>query len=548
MKARVLRGAIGLIPLFLLMPFGFAQPGQTEGNAPIYRVTVVQRTTKAVNYQYRSGPTRIDFRGTVLLPHAKGEATVESRQGRTEIEAKLDGLGTPQRFGSEYLAYVLWAITPDGRPHNIGELIPDASEKAKIRVTTDLQAFALIVTAEPYSAVRQPSDVVVAENQVRPDTAGTIEPIDAKYELLPRGEYTWHVPSDLASGPANSPKVSMHEYEAQSELYQAQNAIGIAGNANAERYAPDTFARAKQSLTAAQQLHDRKGDFRRVVQNAREAAQTAEDARLIAQRSQQAEQLRATNLELSKTQAELSSAQQAKDRALQEARQAQAEADSARAKAQAELTARNQAESEAAAAREKLSEAQSKAQARGAEAARVQQELSVARKRDLRMNLLQNLKAVLPTLDTGRGLVVTVPDDGFRGGVMRDAFSDRVARVAEILSAHPDLRISVQGYSDIAAKEPLSRERADSVRSALIGKGLARTTVSAVGLGNSRPLGSNATPQGRKENSRVEIVVAGDSIGTLPLWEQTYPLTSSARRTLSSGRNDSKALDEVTTQ
>ena len=525
MKARILPTTVSFV--FLSPPTWLAvaqQPLPREANAPIYRVTVVERTVKAINYQYLSGPTKIDLRGTVLLPYAKGEATVESRPGRTEIEATFDGLSGPQRFGGEYLTYVLWAITPEGRPHNIGELIAGSSDKAKVRVTTDLQAFALIVTAEPYSAVRQPSDLVVLENQVREDTLGTITSVEANYELLPRGEYTW-APGSRDSAAANSPKVSMHEYQALSEVYQAQNAVNIASSAQAEHYAPDTMARARQLLAEAQQLHDHKGDFRRVVESAREAAQTAEDARVIARERQRVEQLANASLEVSKTRAEVSRAQQEKDQALQETQKALAQADAARAQTQAALAARNRAESEAAAAREGALTAQPPISANSAKAVRDQQ-FETARKRELRMRLLKDLSVVLPTLDTGRGLVATVPDDGFRGGVVGDTYSYQVKRVAGILAARPGLRVSVEGYSDIPAKEGLSQERAGSVRLVLVSNGVA--PVSAAGYGDSRPLGSNATPQGRKENSRVEIVIAGEAIGELPLWERPYALSGSA--------------------
>ena len=190
----------------------------------------------------------------MLLPQSKGDAIVESRQGRTEIDARFENLSAPIRFGREYLTYVLWALTPDGRPHNIGEVIPNASDKAHLRVTTDLQAFALIVTAEPYAAVRRPGDVVVLENQVRPDTTGKIEEVTARYELMPRGHYSWLVPDTLESSASNTPKVSMHKYEELLELYQAQNAVGIARAGYAEDYAPNTFAKAQQLLTEAQQL------------------------------------------------------------------------------------------------------------------------------------------------------------------------------------------------------------------------------------------------------------------------------------------------------
>src|ERR1700721_1854844 len=183
------------LPLFTLLGlFLTATPWRQQ--VPIYQVTVTERTVKAINYQYRNGPTPIDFRGTVLLPEAKGDAMVESKSGRTEIDAHIDHLPAPTRFGREYLTYVLWAITPEGHPKNLGELVAGSSDKAHVRVTTDLQAFGLIVTAEPYAAVRQPSDVVVLENEVRPDTVGNIEPIQVRYELMPRHGFTYNIPAD----------------------------------------------------------------------------------------------------------------------------------------------------------------------------------------------------------------------------------------------------------------------------------------------------------------------------------------------------------------
>jgi len=510
---------------------GFAQrvtePADQSAPAPIYQVTVVERTAKAINYQYRSGPTKIDFRGTVLLSHAKGEATVESRQGRTSIDAKLEGLTSPQRFGSEYLTYVLWAVTPEGRPHNIGELIPSSSDKARIEVTTDLKSFALIVTAEPYSAVRQPGDVVVAENDVRPDTVGAIEPVIAKYELLPRGTYTWHVPANLGPAPVNAPSVSTHEYDALIELYQAQNAVWIAHNAKADRFAADTLARAKQLLADAQRLHDQKGDYRRVIDLAREASQTAEDARLVAERREQSERIRTAVAIASTLNAQLSSAEQAKQEAQQHAQQAQAEARAAQMRTEAAIAARNQAEAQAQHAREQAAQAQVAAEQSNVRAAQDQQSLAEARKHELRASLITDLSGVLPTLDTGRGLVATVPDRAFRGAMIDNSFIDQVGQIAAILARHPDLHAAVQGYSDTASGQALSQERAGAVRRALIENGVPGSSVSAVGLGDSRPVVSNRTPQGRLQNRRVEIVIAGDSIGWLPLWDKSYTLTGS---------------------
>ena len=335
---------ISALCLSVLCFQGFPAVGQEAAGqrdvSPIYSVTVVARTTKAINYQYRAGPTKIDFRGTVLLPAGKGQATVESQRGRTEIQANFENLTPPTQYGREYLTYTLWAITPEGAPHSLGELIPDGSNKAKLRVTTDLQAFGLIVTAEPYASARQPSDVVVLENEVRPDTVGSIQAIQAKYELLPRGHYTWHIPDSVGTA-VNGPKVSMNQYEAQMEIYEAQNAIGIARAANAATYAPNTIGKAETLLGEAQQFQASKAPTSVVIQNAREAAETAEDARTIAERRQQEEKLAAAEKEAAR-------AKQAQEQARTEAQRAKAEADAARAQADAERAARQQAEAVAA--------------------------------------------------------------------------------------------------------------------------------------------------------------------------------------------------------
>jgi hypothetical protein len=181
------------------------------GQVPIYKVTVVARTTKAINYRHRSGATKVDFRGTALMPQARGEAKVDSKQGRIEIDAKFDRLAPATQFGPEYLTYVLWAVTPEGRATNLGEVLL-RGDGSKLDVTTDFQAFGLIVTAEPYFAVTQPSDVVVMENIVRTDTLGQVEEIDAKYELLQRGQYTLNVsPADLRPMQLD-PKVPLELY------------------------------------------------------------------------------------------------------------------------------------------------------------------------------------------------------------------------------------------------------------------------------------------------------------------------------------------------
>ena len=283
-----------LIPLYVLPPLVALAAPADEPTSPIYRITVVQRSLPAVNYGHRSGPTQIDFRGTILAPGAKGSATVEAKLGAVNVHAKLERLGAPQQFGAEYLTYVLWAVSPEGQSDRLGEIITNANNEGKLDVSTSFQTFGLLVTAEPYFAVSKPSQVVVMENVLRPDTIGTAEQVSAKYELLPRADnYTVSLapPADARTTAAKPVLVSQREYEVQVALYQARNAIQIARAERVDAYAPDTLGKAERLAQEAEQVPDRKAYSERIIMLARQAAQTAEDARNIAAQRKAAEHL-----------------------------------------------------------------------------------------------------------------------------------------------------------------------------------------------------------------------------------------------------------------
>jgi flagellar motor protein MotB len=480
-------------------------------HAPIYTVTVIERTVKAVDYQYRNGPTKVDFRGTVLMPKAKGDATVESKAGRTQIEAKFDHVDAATRFGPEYLTYVLWAITPEGHTKNLGEVLADGSNHAKLDVTTDLQAFGLIVTAEPYAAVRQPSDVVVMENEIRPDTIGHIEPVQAKAELLPRGHYTYTVPAEVTAAGSNTAKLPMDQYEALLEVYQAQNAVQIARAMGADKYAADTFGRAEQLLRQAQEFQAHRADRSTVVTAARQAAQTAEDARAITLQHKHDE-------EVSQARADATREQQLRIEAEAAAQRAQAQSQADRAQLDAERTARHQAEAEAAVTRTPVQAPAPLTQPLGEVPPPPPAPDSV--KADLRMRMLHDLSGAIPSRDTPQGLVVTLSDADFRGGALSPEYYGRLARVSAAVAAHPGLYVAVEGSSDNARDEQTAAQRAMSVRDALVRSGVPMGVISARGLGNSRPI----APAGHPENRRVEIIISGDPIGSTAYWDKAYTL------------------------
>jgi hypothetical protein len=286
-----LAGLTGALPICAQSVAAATAP--TSGRSvPIFHVTVIERTLKAVNYQHHAGPTRVDMRGTVLLGKAQGEVVVEVKSGYTELNAKFNHVEPPTQFGTEFLSYVVWAITPDGHAINLGELIPDGSNKGKMRVTCPYSTFGLLVTAEPYFSVPYPSDVVVMENAIRPDTIGRVEDIEAKAELLPRGQYTLNIkPQDLPSARMKQDLgVSMPEYEAILALYEARNAVQIARADGADQFAPDTLAKAQQYLNDAEAQYQRKIDFDNVTTTAHHAVQAASDARVIALRNKTARQ------------------------------------------------------------------------------------------------------------------------------------------------------------------------------------------------------------------------------------------------------------------
>lgn len=506
--------------------------GPRSDPQPIYKVTVVSRTLPAVNYGHLDGPTAIDFRGTVLLPKAKGVATVESKRGRIAIDAKFEHLEPPTRFGREYLTYVLWAITPEGRPKNLGEILVNGSDKAKIDVTTDLQALGLMITAEPYYAVSMPSDVVVLENVLRPDTTGTVEPVRVKYELLPRGEYTMTVNAGrLRSFEGAGESLPYDRYEALLEIYQAQNAIQIAQSVGADRLAPDSFNKAQALFAEAQDMHLRKQDPHMIVARAREAAQCAEDARVIA--AKRAEDERISRDREQREQEGRAHAQAQAQAEADAANQAQAEAAAAQATAERERAEADRAAPQAEQARYQASAPSAAPPVIEGRPVPVVPPQPTGSQRRARAELLERLNRVMVTRDTPRGLVLTVADGCFDtgSGALRRAYSERVSLVASMLSSRQDLQIAVEGFTDNrgndAEQRAVSQRRAQEVRAALVANGLPPGAIEAVGLGATRPIVSNATATGREQNRRVEIVISGPSIGGMALWDRTYPLNAS---------------------
>jgi outer membrane protein OmpA-like peptidoglycan-associated protein len=483
-------------------------------STPTFRVNVVSRNVQAVNYQHRSGATKIDFAGTDLMPGANGQAKVESKKGYIEIEVEFGNLQNPTTFGTEYLTYILWAISPEGRAINLGEILVGENHRSKVDVTTDLQAFALVVTAEPYYAVRQPSNVVVIENVVRNDTKGTIEALNTKHNFLERGGY---IPTGYKFDPV------VLNTRLPLEFFEARNALRIAQSEGAERYAHDSYQHAVQLMNNADEYATQKNSSRKeLIAVSREAVQTAEDARAIAVKRMADERL--ANERQDSADAQAKSQEQADDAIRQKeqaqsdtakAQAAKAQAESDAARAQSDLAA-NQSASAAAVSAAQDDADQSRLAAQQAQS-NVQQ--AEADKAAMRTKLSEQLNTILETRDSARGLIVSMSDVLFDTGrySLKPGAREKLAKVAGILLAYPGLNIEVGGYTDNvggdAMNQTLSENRAGSVRDYLVNQGVATNSVSAKGFGNSLPVATNDNSTGRQQNRRVELLVSGEAIG-----------------------------------
>ncbi len=454
-----------------------------------YRMSVVSRSTQAVDYRHK-GSTKVDLKGTDLSSDVRGEAKVEGgKAAGVKIEANLDHLRPANRFGLAYLTYVLWAISPEGRPRNLGELTLHDG-KSSLQTTVDMQAFALIVTAEPDFAVTQPSDLIVAQNEIRHDTKGGVEPVDVKFELISRDTYNSQVQ------PINSPVYEVSN-KTPLDLLEARNAVRIAKDAGAGQYAPAELQKAQDLLNQAEDYYRRKQGGGPIGTVAREATQTAEEARVMSiQREEQAQR---------DQERQAAADQTAKAQADAQAQQAAA----AQAQAQAQ-------QSQAQAAQAEQARQQAAQQAQQSEQARQQAENDKAQ---MRARMLQQLNQVLETKDTARGLIVSMPDVLFDTGKadLKSTARERMAKVAGILIAYPDIHVEIDGYTDstgsLELNERLSQERADAVRSYLSSQGVNSSAITSQGFGPSQPVASNDTASGRQQNRRVELVVSGSSIG-----------------------------------
>ena len=554
----------------------FAQNGDP---APfVFHVDVVSRTTKAINYHHRQGSTSVSLEGSSFAPRAKGEAKVDSKTGATKVDVYVEKMPPASALSEGYLTYVLWAITPEGRAENMGELMLEG-DHARLQAATELQTFGMIVTAEPYYAVTQPSDYIVMEGVVNKDTTGTIMPIETKYDLVTKGGYLQNLP------PAD--RVRLREAKNMPlDLLEARQAMAVARSAGGERYAADTMQKANVDLYNAEAMHGSGQDKKKIQSLARHVTQLAEDARLISVKRGNEELLarersdnQIRNTQLTQTAqdeaerrrlAELDAAQKNREAAManqqaadarRNAEQVQAQSAAtiaekdrllameqersraAAAQADAERMKQQGLEAEAAKAREQAmlaqrdrDEAAAKQRVLEAEAAKAHESAAVAEaeartareaaaraeeeRTKMRGELVRQFNIVLATRETARGLIVNMSDVLFDTGrhTLKPGAREKLAKIAGIILAHPGLKIEVEGHADTtggpAINQPLSEKRASEVRNYLVAQGVDSNTITSKGFGDTKPVADNNTAAGRQQNRRVELVVNGPLVGS----------------------------------
>lgn len=506
---------------FAQTPTSSASPAAPTGAA------TVSRTTKAVHYRLQGGSTKVAFHGTDLLQRASGEARVDGKKTNFEIDAKFENMEDATKFGLEFLTYVAWAVSPQGRPVNLGELSLDHNGAAHLKAYTDLQTFGMIVTAEPYFAVTQPGNMVVMESAAVNGSGG--EMIDANYELVTRSTYSStnsHIQDAIFGIDKNTPL----------ELFEARNAVRIAHIAAADKYASSILSKAGQQLMHAEEIFRQKQNKAAVEAAAKEATETAEEARLMAVK-QKAEDEAQAAAAAREAKARADAEAEAKRRADAEAAQAQAEqarAAAEQAKAEAERMkeeavaaakeaasqkeAAEKAKAEAVAQQQVLAAETDKARAAAAQSESLRQQAE-KEKQDLRARLLQQLNSILATRDSARGLVANMSDVLFRSGSFEllPGARERLAKVSGIVLAYPSLHVAVEGHTDSVGSDQynqdLSEHRAQAVRDYFVQQGIPAAAVEAHGFGKSEPIASNDTAEGRQQNRRVELVLSGDAIG-----------------------------------
>jgi outer membrane protein OmpA-like peptidoglycan-associated protein len=490
-----------------------------------------RRETIAVTYPLEQ-TISLKFRGTTRLPRLTGEAKVR-RSGRrnTRVELSIENLPRAYELGSVYTTYVLWAISPEGQADNLGELKRSGSmfRDTKIDVTTPLQTFALIVTAEPHYLVRSPSRMVVLEN-LPPTNPGSAEVASVPVRYIGNN-------SDYFRDP-RVPDLADREFtRTPTSLLGARQAVQMARYAGAERDATDELSTAEAKLEEAEnawRLNQTEAEVdalaRRTISLAVSAEETAEVRKAARARREEISRRDAAVREAESTAAEA-------HEQIARLREALRSEQHARELAERDAASANQLlrdlRSEVARLREELQTVRAESDNARIQLARIEGERRAEQVREENDRQVQRQREALNTLrltlarfgtvrETSNGLVLVLGDTLWTGARAADlspkAEATTIEPLAALLANNPDFRVRIEAYSDSRGDEAtlmrLTQDRAEALAGRLVAAGVDGARIQASGQGVSNPVAANTTPAGRQRNRRIEITLVPATTGS----------------------------------
>jgi len=460
---------------------------------------VLTSTRESLAISYPEGSkVKVSFEGTMRLPGAEGEAEVERRLGTTQIQVKLKNMKPATLFGGHFSTYVLWTVSPEGIAVNAGEFILDG-HKSELKVSTPLDMFGMFVTAEPHYLVKVPSRFVVLDNTDIQAVKGRTMTKPVKYQGFD-GVYDYERESLV--------RAEATKGEFRVDRQQATMAVMLAKRAEAQKHASEELEKAEEALSKTLKAFSEGVSQDRISLLAHETVRLAVEAQDKAQQRKREEERRAKQQQID----ELTKAKQEAEQAAAEARKEREEA--MLAKAEAEQAAKK-ARDEQAQARELMQQARREAEKLARLKAQAESNAERARSEaeEARARMENALSRVVETKETARGMIVNLPDILFDTGeaTLRPKAREILSRVAGILLVAPEYQLSVEGHTDSVGSEDfnqrLSERRAQAVRDYLIEAQLSPDLITTQGFGESQPVASNDTREGRQQNRRVEIVI-----------------------------------------
>ena len=490
----------------------------------IFAQNDIPRKTVAVTYPVDE-TVMLQFRGTTRFPRMKGDARIQrTKKNITEIDLSVSKMPRPFELGAGYATYVVWAISPDGQVANLGEIKRRGffDFDSKMSVTTPLQNFALVITAEPHFLVRRPSRSIMLENLTPYSQSGRTLATSQAIEYFGNS-------SDYFSD-ARTPEIAEIDYsKTPSTVLQAKQAVALARFAGAQRDAAEELRQAElllQNADASWKAGRPEEDVDITARKAVSAAVKAEDTALVRKvaRDQRDAKIR-QDAEIRESEEKVLDAQsQIADVRAELARET-------RDRELAERDAQNYAaqvkelRTELAQLREELGRTKSEVETAKARVAAVESEKQalqqqqeqadrLARLQSNEAILMQSLRKFGTVERNDRGIVLTLPENyfsGIRASNFAPVAETKISSLGEVLANTPDYKIMVESHTDNKGTpddlQTFTQERAQILADKLVALGVTQNRIEAKGLGSSLPVAPNTTNISRAKNRRVQILL-----------------------------------------